>query len=183
MRTVRFLVPLAVATLGLLVLPSVANAVPYPVGSPQLTIENATPSVNTSDNPGRGSGFAAGETVSITVVTSTAIRRPGETMVPVAYTAPDRRAAVTVIADANGDFTVALTFTQVGLAVVTASGPVSASASITVRVLPAGAALPVTGQSGTVLGIALVGSVIAAGGAVLLVLFRSRRRRIGNHSS
>ena len=72
---------------------------------------------------------------------------------------------------------------EVGLAVITATGLTSGvTNSITVRILPAGARLPVTGQSGTALRVALIGSAIAAAGVVLLVLVRSRRRRVGTHS-
>jgi hypothetical protein len=181
MRTVRFLVPLVMAALGLIVLPSVANAVPYPVGSPLLTVDRSTITVGEAVHV-HGSGFAPGENTNVGHIFQNALRPPAGTMVPIAYTGQTRRAADPMLTDGNGDFDLDLVLDQEGMAVITADGPISGSASVNVRVLPAGARLPVTGQSGTALRIALIGSAVAAAGVVLMVLVRSRRRRIGTHS-
>jgi hypothetical protein len=180
MRTVRFLAPLVVAALGLLVLPSVANAVPYPVGSPLLTVDRSTITIGDSVHL-HGSGYAPVENMVVGHIFSNALRPAGGTLVPVAYTGQTRRAADPAIADVNGEFDMDMVLEQVGLAVITATGPTSGPASVTVRVLAAGASLPITGQSGTALRIALIGSAVAAFGVVLLVLVRSRRRRVGVH--
>lgn len=182
MRTIRFLAPLVAAAVGLIFLPSVADAATYPVGSPQLTVEFSTVNVGDSDRV-FGSGFAPDEPVVIDVVYAAAIRPAGGTLVPVAYRVPDRAAApvANVVADGTGAFTVSLVLDQVGLATITATGPTSGSATATVRILAAGASLPVTGQSGSALRIGLIGSAVAAFGVVLLVLVRSRRRRVGAH--
>ena len=182
MRTVRFLVPLAVAALGLLALPSVATADPYPLGSPQLVADPSTITVGSTVHVS-GSGFGAVENVNVDHVFTNAVGPAAGTLVPVAYTGVSRRAQVVVTTDANGNFEVDLALDQVGLAVITATGLTSGvSASVTVRILAAGARLPVTGQSGTALRIGLIGSAVAAAGVVLLVLVRSRRRRVGTHS-
>jgi hypothetical protein len=181
MRTVRILASLAVAALGLLVLPTAATAEPYPIGTPLLTVDRPTIIVGETVTV-FGSGYGANDTVTVTTVTNTALRPAGSAMVPVAYEAAQRRAAVVVIADANGDFSVQLTLDQIGNVVITASGlPSGSVASVTVRVLPRG--LPVTGQNGGPLRIALIGSAVAAVGVVLVVLVRSRRRRAGIHSA
>ena len=68
-----------------------------------------------------------------------------------------------------------------GLATITAVGdPSGRTASTTVRVLPVGKGLPVTGTSTNYAGLALAGSAVAAIGVLLMVLARSRRQR---HSS
>jgi LPXTG-motif cell wall-anchored protein len=121
-----------------------------------------------------GTGFEPNESVNITVTYRAAalghIGRAAHASLPMA------RAAV-ITADATGSFTTDVTLTQVGTAVITATGLTSgASASATVTVLPAGAALPITGDNGRTLLILLIGSAVLASGLVLVVLTRSRRR-------
>jgi hypothetical protein len=83
----------------------------------------------------------------------------------------------TVRADGTGAFSTSVTLTQVGVATITATGaPSGLSASASVRVLAAGAAMPVTGDS-TFLSLALIGSALIATGVIIAVLARSRRRR------
>lgn len=182
MRTVRYLIPLVVAAIGLLSVQSLAHAVPYPAGSPQLVATPSTITVGASTHL-IGSGYGVQENVNIGHVFTNAVRQDAGTLVPVAYTGVSRRAQVVVTTNANGDFELDLQLNQVGLALITATGLSSGvNASVTVRVLPVRAALPVTGPSGTALGFALIGSAVLAAGIVLLVLVRSRRRRMGAHS-
>jgi hypothetical protein len=182
MRTIRFLVPLALAAMSLLFLPSVATAEPYPPDAPRLTALRPTIIVDESDTF-FGTTFAKSATIQIDVVIISADRRADAVMVPVAYEVPDRAAepVTTINTDANGSFTLDWTFHRSGSAVVTGTGP-NGSASVTITVLPLGASLPVTGENGSALQIALIGSAVAATGVVMVVMVRSRRRRVGTHS-
>jgi hypothetical protein len=76
-------------------------------------------------------------------------------------------------------FAVPADYVQLRQQTVTADGtgaPSGLSASASVRVLAAGAAMPVTGDS-TFLSLALIGSAVIATGVIIAVLARSRRRR------
>jgi len=121
-----------------------------------------------------GTNFGSGDVVTIEVTYQVAMRRLG-LAVPADYV---QRRQQTVVADANGAFTTNVTLTQVGLATVTATGaPSGLTASATVRVLAAGAAMPVTGDDANYLGLALIGSAVVAAGVIIAVIARSRRRR------
>jgi LPXTG-motif cell wall-anchored protein len=173
----RFLVPLAAAAFLALVAPATASAQPYPAGTPNLTASPGTVTVGGTVTV-TGSGFAPGDTVTLTVTyTPTALGPRGAgAMVPVAYEIPLRLAQQVVTPDANGDFTTTETLTQVGTATITATSVSGLTASTSVLVL-AGAALPTTGASTNYLLVALVGSAVIAAGVLFLVLARSRRRQ------
>ena len=172
----RYLVPLAAAALLALVVPAPAKAVPYPAGTPNLTASPGTVTVGGTVTV-TGSGFAPGDTVTISVTyTPTALGPRGAgAMVPVAYEIPLRLAQQVVTPDANGDFTATETLTQVGTATITATSASGLTASTSVLVL-AGATLPTTGSGTNYLLVALVGSAVVAAGVLFLVLARSRRR-------
>ncbi len=159
MRTIRIFLPLAAAVMGL-ILPTAASADPYPADTPDLGVSSETVTVGSTDVL-VGSGFGANDTIRITIQYDEFLAR-----------------AQTVRADASGDFRTTILLTEAGIAIVTAIGdPSGVSASVVVHDLQPGSALPVTGQSGTALWLALIGSAVLATGVVVLVLVRSRRRR------
>jgi LPXTG-motif cell wall-anchored protein len=150
-----------------------AAAQPYPIVAPNLTVSPTTVTVGGTVTVS-GTGFEPNESVDVTVTYRAAalghIGRAAHAGLPMAR-------AVVVTADASGNFTTDVTLTQVGTAVITATGLTSgASASATVTVLAGGEALPITGDNGTTLLILLIGSAVLASGLVLVVLTRSRRK-------
>lgn len=176
MRVVRTIVPLLLAALAVGLPATAASADEYPPPPPALS---ATPGtvIAGSTVTVTGINFGPNDLVTLTVSTNTnAAPAPADAVyVPVAYSAA---AQVTVQADANGSFTTFLTLHTPGLATITAVGdPSGRTASTTVRVLPVGKGLPVTGTSTNYAGLALAGSAVAAIGVLLMVLARSRRQR------
>lgn len=176
MRVVRTLVPLILAALavGLPATAAVADEYPPPppalVATPGAVIAGSTTTVT-------GTGFGPNDLVTLTITyqVNAAPAPDGAAYVPVGYSAAARQQ---VQADANGSFTTVVRLTTPGLAIITATGsPSGRTASTTVRVLPVGGALPVTGSSTNYAGLALAGSAVAAAGALLVVLARSRRQR------
>jgi LPXTG-motif cell wall-anchored protein len=175
MRVVRTLVPLILAALavGLPAAPAAA-AEEYPPPPPALTANPGTIFVgNTTTVTGVNYGPNDLVTLTITYQTNAAPAPAGAEYVPVSYVARQQ-----VQADANGSFTTIVRLTTPGLAIITGTGsPSGRTASTSVRVLPLGSSLPVTGSSTNYAGIALAGSAVAAAGVLLMVLARSRRQR------
>src|SRR5512139_781645 len=121
MRIVRRLCALALVAGGLLLPSGVAAAAPYPIVSPELSVSAATVVVGSTVQV-TGVGFQPGETVSIdSSVQTTAIGRLGRA-VAAPVDLPARRAITTVVADADGAFTVTLTLDRVGIWTITATG-------------------------------------------------------------
>jgi hypothetical protein len=130
-----------------------AMAEPYPASPPITTVNQGTVSA------GRGvvfsgSGYGAGEAITITVVYAN-----GET------------ATINVVADANGNFSTTVQLTQAGTATLTATGQtthVVSSANVQVVAGPPppgdGGGLPVTGAPRS----RLVGQLVTGASAVLL---------------
>jgi hypothetical protein len=178
MRNVRLLLALAAAACGSLIPAAAAAAEPYPVISPNLTASATTVTVGDTVTV-FGTGFSPNETVDHDLsVTATAAGANRGAMVPVAFAVPGLAPAQSVASDENGNYSTRFTLNHVGIAVITGTGRDSgASDSVSIVVLPEGGALPVTGNDGTYLGAAMIGSAVAAAGVILVVLARSRRRR------
>lgn len=157
---------------GLLVPAAAASADPYPIISPLLSVSAGTVVVG-SDVTVTGTGYGPDENVNVTtVVQTTAIGRLGEAAG--VHQAAARRA--TAVTDGAGSFSITLRLDEVGLVIITGTGLTSgASASATVRVVPEGGVLPVTGDDGRNLWLFLIGAAVVASGVVLVVLTRSRR--------
>jgi LPXTG-motif cell wall-anchored protein len=143
--------------------------------SPSLTVSPSTVTVGGSVTLD-GSGWTPNDTIDITITYRTTALGAARVFAPVAYSVPLLRQP-TVVADATGSFTAVETLTQVGTAVITATDPLTGqTATVTVTVLASGA-LPTTGGNTDYLTLGLIGSAIAAVGAVLFVVVRSRRRK------
>lgn len=175
MRIVRRLLTLAVAASGLLVSGAslAAAAEPYPVPPPAVAVN--TPTIVVGDSViVTGSNFGPGETVDVVPsFQGAALGQFGRS----AHGGLVAAAMATTVADGAGNFSITLQLDQVGRYIITATGLTTGRVgSVTVRVLPLGSALPVTGNDGSYLGILLAGSAVAAAGVVIVVLARSRRR-------
>ncbi len=191
MRMSRILVPLAAAVCGVIVAAAPTAAQPYPIGTPDITLSSGTVVVGNTVVL-NGQHFGANDLVSIDATfLSTAMQAPtgrsgGEpaqvAIAPVAYTVPQmvpRAFVKSVRADANGNFTTTLVFDQAGVVRITATGdPSGVSLSLLLTILPAGAALPITGDGGGILGMILIGAAVVAAGAVLVFVTRRRRARV-----
>jgi hypothetical protein len=175
MRSVRRLLTLAVAISGLLVSGAslAAAAEPYPVPPPVVTVDRATIIVG-ENVVVTGRNFGPGEIVdAIPNFQGAAMGQLGRSARGGLLVGK----AASVTADGNGSFSVTIRLDQVGRYVITSTGRVTARAgSVTVRVLPEGSELPVTGNNGSYLGIVLVGSAVLIAGASLMVFARMRRR-------
>jgi hypothetical protein len=175
MGNVRRLLTLAVVASGLLVsaASTAAAAEPYPPPAPTVTVDRATIIVGDSVVV-TGRNFGPGETVDVVPsFQGTAIGQLGRS----ARGGLFAMAPATVPADGDGHFSVTIQLDQVGRYVITATGRTTArTGSVTVRVLPEGSELPVTGNGGSYLGILLAGSAVVVIGIVLLMVARSRRR-------
>ena len=161
-----------------------ATAQPYPPSAPTLTVSAATVFVG-EEVVVNGTGYGANEEVVVEVDYGGGAGgsggggsvQPGRMADFMARAAVQRLAVVT---DSHGHFTTTLRLTQVGTAVITATGSSTGrSASVTVTVLEPGTALPVTSTSRFDLTKVLLASGAAlAIGVVLVLLSVARRRRL-----
>jgi len=177
MRIARVLLSLGTAACGMLLPAAVASAaVPYPPGRELISVSASV--VAAGDSVTLSGTHGPHDNVTIDVTTNAnALRHGSGTIFPVAYVLPQRPVKV-VQADENGHWSTTHTLTEVGLATITATGDRSGiTRSITIRVLPKGTALPVTGTNGGLRGWALIGAALAVSGVVFVVLARSRHRR------
>jgi hypothetical protein len=170
-----------------------AQAEPYPIGEPAIEVPAGT-TVTEGSFQFVGHSFGPNDVVTITIsyrgtgmgrlkgarVAPATVAESANAALPVSL---PNRAPVVVNADANGDFVATITFTQTGLATITASGePSGVVQSVTVNVV-ADTGLPLTGDDGsTVTTAVVVGTAAVIAGALLLWLSIAVRRR-GRHSA
>jgi len=176
MRLTRLLVPIAIAAVATVLTPAAANAQDYPPTGPTVTVSDSTVVVGDTVEV-EGTGFAPGETISITVEygpIAMGVPRGARSFVP-----PTRKDdASSVRADKDGDFRTKVTLTQVGRAVITATGETSKrSGSASVLVLSSRSELPTTGtDGGSYLRVAVAGAAALVAGLALVAVARRRRR-------
>jgi hypothetical protein len=201
MQVRRILVALVAATGGAVLASPAAHAGPYVPGiSPPPTIV-APPTVQAGvPFMVTGSGFAANETVTLTIdvtVTGASFQRSAPRLIPAAFVPALAPQTVVTTANAVGEISVQVTVPQTGTVSITAVGSVSNSpVEAPVNVIPAqpaaatsppaAAEQPSGGlvQTGSNIALpAVLGAAIVVAGALLVWLAVPRRRRRQEQSS
>jgi LPXTG-motif cell wall-anchored protein len=176
MRLSGLLMLIAAAATTAVAVPAAAYGQPYAPVGPTVTVSDSTVVVGDTVEV-TGTGFGAGEPITITVSYQTigmGIPRGGRSVVPRAQ----QLAQDTARANADGTFRHRLTLTTAGRALITATGvETGRSGSATVLVLTSHAELPTTGaSSGTYLKLLAAGLAATVLGVALVAVGRRRRR-------